>query len=72
MLVRLEAEEALHTVQVVAMGTGSYKDADQRSIGARWRKQAASTRRPAVVKPTPRDLRAAGIGVRRAGKTVKG
>lgn len=63
MMPRLEAEESLQAVVVAAMGGGLLAKDDAARIRVAWETAANGGRRRAL-KPTPDDLRAAGIGVR--------
>lgn len=63
MMPRLEAEESLHMVDQIMIGTGSIKDthkADARRIVNRWRETAQGRQK---VKADPKMMGVLGIGV---------
>lgn len=62
MLPRLQAEEDMRAVNVVAAGTGSLRDSDRRTYLADLRRAATSGLRRSE-KPTRKDLAAIGIKV---------
>lgn len=64
MLPRLRAEEAMAMATQIGIGTGSLGKSDSRRVQAEW-ERAANDGQRAVVKATPADLQAVGIGVRR-------
>lgn len=68
MMPRLQAEEALHTVETVMIGTGSFKEEhlhEVRQTMERWRRAKDSTgERVKPVKADPNTLAALGIGIR--------
>lgn len=61
---QLQAEEAFAGAERVGIGTGSFKESDQKAVMRRWRDALPTTGRRAS-RATPRTLAALGIGFRR-------